>query len=316
MSYDESPASPAGVRTSPRSLPPPAPEAADTVQRAQPWLGTLVRIGVQGLDPAAAHAAIERGFAAIAAHHALMSFHDDRSELNRLNREAATRAVATDHRVLEVLRLALAMAEASDGVFDPTIAPRLVEWGFLPAPGAAPVPDPQANWRDIELDDDRVRFRRALWIDLGGIAKGDAVDAALAAMALPAEAQVCIDAGGDLRVAGPRPQRVVLNASAQQAAALPVLELTDGAVASSTGLPARRRHASRWIGPHLHGRYRQAVAVDRFASVAAPRCATADALTKIALAIDADAAAVCRQFAATAHVFSSDSGWRSFGRDA
>ena len=35
-----------------------------------------------------------------------------------------------------------------------------------------------------------------------------------------------------------------------------------------------------------------------------------------ALAIDADAAAVCRQFAATAHVFSSDSGWRSFGRDA
>ncbi len=295
----------------------PAPVARGWVQRAQPWLGTLVRIGLRGLDDdAAAHAAIDRGFAAIATIHGLMSFHEAGSELSRLNREAAARAIAVDAHTLEVLRLALAVAEVSGGVFDPTIAPQLVEWGFLPPPQGAPAPDPRASWRDIELDGDRVCFRRALWLDLGGIAKGHAVDAALAAMALPAEAQVRIDAGGDLRVAGPMIQRVVLNAPSQHAEALPVLELTDGAVASSTGLPARRRHASRWKGPHLHGRRRLAVPVERFASVVAPRCALADALTKVALAAGLGAAPACVRFDAIAHLFDRRSGWRSIGRDA
>lgn len=286
------------------------------VQRAQPWLGTLVRIGVRGLDPATADAAIDRGFATVAAIHRLMSFHEPGSDLSRMNREAACRHVAVDPRTLEVLRLCVDVAAASHGVFDPTIAPWLVAWEYLPAPADAPMPEAGATWRDIEVGDAGVRFRKPLWLDLGGIAKGYAVDQAFEAMALPREVEACVDAGGDLRVQGPRPQRVVLNAPAQRPEALPLLELTDGAVASSTGFAARRRHASRWIGPHLHGGLRRATPVERFASVVAPRCAVADALTKVALAAGPDAAATYRRFDATAHLFSQGIGWHTIGQPA
>lgn len=291
-----------------------ASTAPGWVQRAQPWLGTLVRIGVRGLDEATADAAIDRGFASVAAIHRLMSFHEPGSELSRLNREAASRKVAVDPRTLEVLRLSVTVAEASAGVFDPTIAPWLVGWEYLPSPVDAPLPQAGATWRDIDLDDDGVRYRRPLWIDLGGIAKGYAVDAAFEAMALPPEVEACVDAGGDLRVQGPRPQRVVLNAPAQQPEALPLLELTDGAVASSTGFAARRRHERRWVSPHLHGGRRRPAPVERFASVVAPRCAVADALTKVALAAGPDAAATYRHFDATAHLFSQGIGWHTVGR--
>lgn len=45
------------------------------VQRAQPWLGTLVEIAVEGPDAVHLNAAIERAFARIAAIHGAMSFH-------------------------------------------------------------------------------------------------------------------------------------------------------------------------------------------------------------------------------------------------
>src|SRR5690606_6452766 len=110
-----------------------------------------------------------------------------------------------DPRTFAVLRGAKEVSERSDGLFDITAGARLVTWGFLPAPVGAPVPDDTASWRDIVLEDEnRVRFQKPLWIDLGGIAKGYAVDRALAAMGLGKDIQVCVNAGGDLRVSGPR----------------------------------------------------------------------------------------------------------------
>jgi thiamine biosynthesis lipoprotein len=286
------------------------------IARARPLLGTLVRIGVGGVDVVDAHAAIDRGFAAVEEIHALMSFHEPASDVSRLNREAARRGQRVDPRTREVLQLAVEVASASAGVFDVTVAPLLVDAEFLPSPRSAPRPDPQADWRDIRIVGDEVRFHRPLWLDLGGIAKGYAVDAAIAAMALPPQASACVDAGGDLRVTGPAARRVMLNAPDQARDALPMLELTDGAVASSSGFVSRQLRHGRWRGGHVQGRERRAAPVDRFAAVVAPRCAVADALTKVALFAPgdgADAAATFVRFGATAHVFSRDAGWRSFG---
>jgi len=293
-----------------------ATPAGDRIERARPLLGTLVRIGVAGVEGVEAHAAIERGFAAIEAIHVLMSFHEATSDVSRLNREAARGGLRVDPRTREVLRLALEVASASAGVFDVTVAPLLVDADFLPSPVSAPRPDPLADWRDIEITGDEVRFRRPLWLDLGGIAKGHAVDAALAAMALPPQASACVDAGGDLRVTGPAARRVILNAPHQSREALPVIELADGAVASSSGFVSRQLRHGRWRGAHVQGRERRGAPVDRFAAVVAPRCAVADALTKVALfaaADDTETAATFARFGATAHVFSRDAGWRSFG---
>ena len=153
------------------------------IERAQPLLGTLVTIGVRGTDDARAHFALDAAFAAVADVHRLMSFHEPASEVSRLNRDAARGAVRVDARTFEVLHLALGIAAATDGAFDISLAPQLVAQGLLPAPDGAAAPDPRASWRDIELiAPDAVAFHRALWIDLGGIAKGYAVDLAREAL--------------------------------------------------------------------------------------------------------------------------------------
>lgn len=281
---------------------------ADEVQRARPLLGTLVAVRVSGVPHAVANAAIDRAFAEVAAFHRLMSFHEATSDLSRLNREACHTPVTVDSRTLAVLRAARALADETGGVFDPAIGGALVERGALPAPLDAPTPDPAASWRDVLiLPDGRVRFAGPLWLDFGGVAKGHAVDAALAAMALPETARVVIEAGGDLRVAGPGPEMIRLAVPAKKA--VPVVALEDGALASSTS-------AQIWgarFAAHVHGRTRRAVGTNSFAAVAAPTCAVADALTKPVLALGARAEPLLRRHGAQAYIYSDRHGWRTLG---
>ncbi len=288
--------------------------------RAKPLLGTTVEIRVEDMDEAAAHAAIDRGFAAVADIHRLMSFHDAGSDVSRLNRDAAAGPVTVDARTFEVLARAQAFAEQSDGLFDITAAARLVAWGFLPAPAGAPAPATDASWRDIVLEDaNRVRFRKPLWLDLGGIAKGYAVDHAVAAtggggQALVCVAQVCVNAGGDLRIAGPRPEPVRLR-TALVTDAVPVVELEDGALACSSGREHMRAGPEGLVGPHVHGRSGVSVGMDRFAAVAATDCLTADALTKVVLALGPGAEPILGQCGAIAYLYEPGSGWITLGAD-
>ena len=272
-------------------------------------------LGVQGVPVRQCDKFFRRGFAAIAAIHELMSFHDPRSDVSRLNREAWRRPVAVDPRTLKVLWLARRISAASAGVFDITIATALVSSGFLPRPAGAPEPDAGATWRDITLQDDgRVRFRKPLWIDLGGIAKGFAVDAALLCRPRTPQSSVSINAGGDLRVAGPGATEVLLHGAGLALARLPLVALTNRALASSCGQPARRWRHRAWVSPHRHGATHRNLSTTRFVSVVAQRCAVADALTKVVLARGAAAAPVLRKFHAQAFVHNPARGWQRIGK--
>ncbi len=281
--------------------------------RARPLLGTRVDIRVEDPDEDAANAAIDRGFAAIADIHRLMSFHESMSDVSRLNRDAAREAVAVDARTFEVLRRAQDFSAQSDGLFDITTAPRLVEWAFLPRPDCAPTPAPEASWRDIILEDEnRVRFRKPLWIDLGGIAKGFAVDQAMTAVGARPEIQVYINAGGDLRVAGPNIEMVRLR-SAIDMDVVPVIEMEDGALASSSGREHLKDHRNSRVGPHVDGRSGASVGADTFACVAAANCLTADALTKVVLAAGSRAEPILGHFGAIAYFYDLSAGWVTLG---
>jgi thiamine biosynthesis lipoprotein len=270
-------------------------------------LGTIVSIRVTGLRTDLAERAIDAAFTEVACIHAQMSFHVPTSAVSRLNRMAHRRPVTVDARLYAVLRRALQIAEASGGLFDPTIAPELVAAGFLPVPHGAPTPDAAADFRDILLLPGRqVRFARPLWIDLGGIAKGYAVDRAIDRIKGFAPAQICINAGGDLRVWGAQAERVALGAGANGAGEIPMIEITDGALASSCCGAAQRLWRGRMTGPHLDGRRRLPVPPERFASVVAPHCMDADALTKVALADPAGAPALLAHYGARAFVFEAD----------
>jgi thiamine biosynthesis lipoprotein len=288
--------------------------AASSIRRARPLLGTIVAIGVAGLDEAPALAAIESGFAAIADIHRLMSFHEAASDVSRLNRNAHDHPVQVDPRTFAVLRQSADLAAASRGVFDITVAATLVAWGFLPRPEGAPEPDPGASWRDIELTaPDSVRFNRRLWIDLGGIAKGYAVDCAVGSITLQETAQIVVNAGGDLRVAGPAAERVLLNARMKPGDDVPVVELENASLASSSGQGDARRIAERLRGPHVDPRSDHSVGTRSFVTVVAQDCMISDALTKIVLARGARSAPVLNRYRATAYWRNARGAWRTLG---
>lgn len=282
-------------------------ECAGHIRRARPLLGTVVAIAIDGTASAEAHELIEAGFEAVEEIHRLMSFHAPASDVSRLNREAAARPVRVHPDTFAVLAKAVSFAAASGGAFDVTVAAKLVEAGLLPAPEGAIVPDPAASWRDIELTADGcVRFHRPLWIDLGGIAKGFAVDRAIERIGPISRAQRCVNAGGDLRVCGPAEQMVYLKLASSDSE-LPAVMLQNASLASSTGGPS---------GPHFHGVYRRAIGSRSFVSVIAHECVIADAFTKIVLAQGLGADALLRRFGAGALLYQEGRGWRRLGTPA
>jgi thiamine biosynthesis lipoprotein len=296
------------------------------VMRARPLLGTRVDIRVTGLAQTPANAAIDAAFAAIADIHRLMSFHEPGSDVSRLNRDAAAGPVAVDPRTFAVIRRAQEIAAASAGVFDICAARALVTWGFLPAPDSRRAPDPSATWRDIVLEAGTcIRFAKPLWIDLGGIAKGFAVDAGLAAMKLAPEVGCLINAGGDLRVAGPEAERVLLRlppglnrgglepglAPRLDLALIPAIEIADGSLASSSGPENRRAYREGTVGAHVDGVSGESIGANRFVTVTAAECVTADALTKVVMAAGVDSEPVLRRFQATAYLYESE--WITLG---
>ena len=179
------------------------------VRRARPLLGTLVEITARGGAAPRVAEAVDAAFAAIAAVHRLMSFHDRASDVTRLNRCAARTPVRVHAWTFAVLREAQEVAQASAGLFDVTVASVLTRHRLLPGTPGAPVPHRSASFRDIRLLPGlRVRFSRPLLLDLGGIAKGFAVDRAIDCLRAAGVCSGVVNAGGDLRCFGPVPHRV------------------------------------------------------------------------------------------------------------
>jgi thiamine biosynthesis lipoprotein len=263
---------------------------------------------------AQAHRAIDAAFRDVALIHDRMSFQEARSDVSRLNWDALHRPIAVHPHTLEVLQWSLRFAEGSHGCFDITVAAELVNWGLLPPPDSRYRPDPQGSWRDIELlADGTVRFHRPVWIDLSGIAKGYAVDRAIGRLRACGVVQCCVNAGGDLRVLGPEAERVRLRPESPGNQGMPVLEIENGSVASSSGHLNRHRHPHGFRGPHVDGAKRRPVGTHSFACVVADRCVVADALTKVALAQGLRSDGLLRHYGATAHLHSARHGWRTFG---
>ncbi|MBV9570145.1 MAG: FAD:protein FMN transferase [Alphaproteobacteria bacterium] len=283
------------------------------IERAKPLLGTIVRIRVAGLSPDAAHRAIDSAFAEIGTIHHLMSFHEDDSDVSRLNRDAHANPIEINARTHAVLAQALTLSSITAGAFDVAVAAELVERDVLPRRSDLPATDGDAPWTDIVLlDKSQVRFRKPLWIDLGGIAKGYAVDCAVDFLLETGATQVCVNAGGDLRVAGPDIERVRL-APEFNGLSIPVVELSNGSLASSSGTMAARRCGTATGMPHVAPR-NATPTLDQFVSVIAPRCIHADALTKAVMAKGARTHALLARFGARAIVHNLTHGWREIGR--
>jgi thiamine biosynthesis lipoprotein len=283
------------------------------IERARPLLGTVVRIRCRGGIWHSANRSIDAAFREIARVQELMSFHEPDSDVSRLNAHAVAGPLRVHAHTFAVLQTALEIARASDGAFDITIADRMVAWGLLPRPASKHQPDGRGSWQHIELvEPDQVAFHMPLWIDLGGIAKGYAVDLALATVAGDTNIGWCINAGGDIRVAGPAAERVGLRNLVFEGDLWPVLELENGSLASSGGIDEVPTRA----GAHVHGRHRGAIGSGSFAAVVAENCVIADAMTKVVLAERSGADSILKTYGATAFLHQPSHGWTQLGAAA
>ncbi len=248
-----------------------AADAATTsgvVRQARPQLGTLVEIGVararrpspaDGVDgEAAAREAIAAAFRRIAQVESALSRFDPRSIIGRFNDAGAGSTIDIGEDAGIVLRAACELFEASDGLFDISLG----------------------SGGDCWSCDGSVlcKLRDGVRLDLGGIAKGHAVDVAVTALRESGVEAGWVNAGGDLRVFGALALPIDLRDEAHGGVRrFAVLE--DGAFATS------------WIAAPLSARDPPCCTradAARHASVAAGQCLWADALTKIvALAGDA-----------------------------
>jgi len=259
-------------------------------------MGTLVHVSASGPDSTTARQAVDAALATVERVERLMSFHDLESELSRLNREAA-RAPQTVHPwTWAVLRRALRVAEASNGLFDITVAPLLVREGLLP--GSADTSLQCANWRHIALMPDcRVFLARPMMLDLGGIAKGYAVDRAIHELKRGGCTQGVVNAGGDLRRFGPVAQPVNLR---RRDGFVQVAELRCGAIATSAPHAAHAGRLAQPLGSIFDPRARRTWTGSGAVMVAAPSCVIADALTKVAALAGPACAPLLARFGARA----------------
>jgi FAD:protein FMN transferase len=282
--------------------------AADPCRRARPLLGTIVEISAEADGADDSVNAVNAAFAAIGEVQRLMSYHDPFSELSRLNAIGARGAVPVSDWTFEVIAFAQALAEETGGAFDVTVAPRLASWGFLPRTPPHRHEERRATFRDIRLLPRRkaVEFRRPLHIDLGGIAKGFAVDRAVESLRARGIASGCVNAGGDLRVFGEESQRVGIRHPARPSEIAWEVPLRNAAMATSGAYFAQKIWRGETVCPLIDGRTRRCSGLGVSASVVARTAMVADALTKVVLALRHDAAPILARYAAGAFLLGDD----------
>lgn len=232
-------------------------------RRARPLLGTLVDVQAEGPD---AQAAVAAAFDEIATVHVLLSFHTSDSELQVINRAAPGEQLHVDHRTRVVLCLAATLYDASARAFDCRVGTpeQLVDTRF-----------------PVAFEGDILIKQTGASMDLGGIAKGYAVDRAIEVMQAHAIERAVVNAGGDLRHHGARPMTVQVRDPRNAAHVAVTVRLDNAALASSTagGLGAHADSASR-----IHDADRARLPALAGVTVRAPTCMLADALTKVVLA--------------------------------
>lgn len=247
------------------------------MRQSAPFMGTIVTIEI--VD-AASTADDERGDAIA---RALAWFHevettctrfDETSELMQLCRRPGVPTPVSEI-LFAAVEMALGVATASHGAFDPTAAA-----GELQPAGSQ-------TFRDLSLDarTRTITLRRPLQLDVNAVAKGLAVD--LAARELRPFDNFVVDAGGDLYASGHNahgnPWRIGIRHPAIDHEVIATIDVSDAAICTSGNY--ERRDVSSGGGHIVNPRTGTTAAAARSATVVASSAMLADAMSTAAFVI-------------------------------
>lgn len=208
-------------------------------------MGTVVEIAVVDESEERSRDVIREALEEIARVDELVSTFKPGSVVSRLNREGATGKVPVGKEVFSIIRAAAAISEASGGAFDITVGPIVKLWGFESG-GARPSDDILSStkrlvgYKNLKYDQNSyaVGFQTSgMQIDLSAIAAGWAADLALEKLKARGITAAIVDAGGELRVIGTKPDGVPWKIGVQHPRSpgelLMTFDLGDTAVATS-----------------------------------------------------------------------------------
>jgi thiamine biosynthesis lipoprotein len=177
-------------------------------------MGVDARLVIYAPDQPAAEDAGAAAFARIAALDSIMSDYRRDSELMRFCARAGGPPVPVSPDLFAVLRRAREVAQKSGGAFDVSVGPLVALWrqarktGVRPDAAAIERARRLVGWQKLRLDPDARTARltlRGMQLDLGGIAKGYAADAAQRVLKQRGVTRALVELGGDLVVSGPPP---------------------------------------------------------------------------------------------------------------
>lgn len=246
--------------------------------QARPLLGTVISLHIHGkVSRAAVSSAADPAWAILAHVGRVMSAHDPGSDLGRMSRARSHEVLTLDPHTVVVLAAAQYWTRRSRGAFNPGRAGQfLARRGVRPGLKAMTGEQPGLDEIDI-LSDCEVRMPAALCLDFGGIAKGYAVDQAVQCLMQQGIDDALVNAGGDIRVVGRRRWPVEVRHARHQ--------LRDRVVKAPGRTLQAAMATSAWQTPDTDSVQTTGRGCRqwRSATVTAPDCMTADALTKWAL---------------------------------
>ena len=186
-----------------------APAQADWYQQQRDIMGTRVSVELWHAEASVAADCSQQVFAEMERIDALMSTYLDTSELSYINDNAASATVGISDELALLIEKSLYFSEISQGAFDITYASVGYAYDYRkrqqPSDQSVAQKLPAIDYHHIELADSTIRFNNnAVRIDLGGIAKGYAVDRAVDIIGKCGIGKAMVSAGGDSRIMGDR----------------------------------------------------------------------------------------------------------------
>jgi thiamine biosynthesis lipoprotein len=165
-----------------------ADDAAIRYEASHESMGTVFTVAVYGRDQAFLSEVVNEVFEEIDRLDEQMSNYTPESELSVINRQAAQHEMIVEPRLFGLIQYSLRASQESGGAFDITVGPLMKRWGFFRGQGRLPSPAEisqvlnAVGYQHVHLAPERrgIRFDvSGVEIDLGGIAKGYAVDQAV-----------------------------------------------------------------------------------------------------------------------------------------
>jgi thiamine biosynthesis lipoprotein len=245
--------------------------------RCKPLLGTFVEIRIEDQLPPLK--ALEEAFLAIEQVQSLMGFHNPDSELSQINARSHLESVRIHPWTAEVLRIAKEVYLQSQGLFNCGIGHHLVKAGLLPKHNK--IKDYLfGGIEDLQfIKPLLVRSPLPICLDLGGIAKGYAVDKAVDALIAKGIEVGSVNAGGDIRVFGNHSQDIQIRNPSRPHELIQIGSMAVGAIATSSLYFANRDTSPKSF--MVNPLNQEHVEFSESYSVVASRCVYADALTKV-----------------------------------